>query len=66
MEYHSYLLMFWRPDTHSDWRYVVELVATGERFTFSRITDVFAFLQQMKVAPLFSNSLVRANESPLV
>lgn len=50
MEYHSYMLLIWRPDPQTDWRYVVEFVATGERHTFDHLADVFSFLQRAQPA----------------
>jgi hypothetical protein len=43
--YHSFLLRLWRESEHGAWRVALENVTTGERYGFSDLTSLFAFLQ---------------------
>ncbi len=43
-EYHAFLLRLWRDDTRRGWRVSLQSTATGQRFHFGSIDELFAYL----------------------
>lgn len=43
-EYQAYLLRLWRDDARQSWRASLQSTATGQRFHFGSIDELFAYL----------------------
>ncbi len=50
-QYYSYLIRIWRPGPAADWRIRVEAIASGERYTFTELEDLFTFLRMQVRSP---------------
>ena len=43
-EYHAFPLRLWRDDARQDWHASLQSTATGQRFLFGTLDELFAFL----------------------
>lgn len=43
-EYHAFLLRLWRDDARQGWRASLQSTATGQRFHFGTLDELFAYL----------------------
>ena len=43
-EYHAFLLRLWRDHARQGWRASLQSTATGQRFQFGTLDELFAFL----------------------
>ena len=50
-QYHSYLVRLWRPTRSAEWRIMAEAVASGDRYMFTDLVELLAFLQGQVRSP---------------
>jgi len=48
--YYAFLLRIWQPGQDADWRIMLEAIPSRERFGFSDLAELAAFLEEQQEA----------------
>jgi hypothetical protein len=68
INYHAWLLRWWRETPYTPWRLALENISTGERQGFADLEALVAYLQAIYVGKGFENSVADKeimDENPL-